>query len=156
MAVKPHNIDILLVEDDPGDVELTKEGLLTAKMLVTLHVVEDGEKALKFLRQETPYTEAIQPDIILLDLNMPKKNGMEVLREIKADAALRSIPVVVLTTSEAETDIAKCYDLGANCYITKPISFAAFTKVVAMIEEFWFTIVKMPPKKTGRAGQGFF
>lgn len=147
MAAKPHNIDILLVEDDSGDVELTKEGLQAAKMLVTLHVVEDGEKALKFLRKEAPYTGATRPDIILLDLNMPRKSGVEVLGEVKADPALRSIPVVVLTTSEAETDIVKCYDLGANCYITKPISFEAFTKVVAMIEEFWFTIVKMPPKK---------
>jgi len=155
MAVKPRNIDILLVDDDPGDVELTKEGLQAAKMLVTLHVAEDGEKALKFLRKEAPYTEAAQPDIVLLDLNMPKKSGLDVLREIKADPALRCIPVVILTTSEAETDIVKCYDLGANCYIAKPISFAAFTKVVAMIEEFWFTIVKMPPKKMSRDGQGF-
>lgn len=140
-------VDILLVEDDSGDVELTKEGLQAAKMLVTLHVVDDGEKALKFLRKEAPYTEAVRPDIILLDLNMPRKNGQETLREIKSDPALRSIPVVVLTTSEAESDIARCYDLGANCYITKPISFEAFTKVVSMIEEFWFTIVKMPSKE---------
>ena len=147
MVTEPHKIDILLVEDDPGDVELTKEGLLDAKMLVTLHVAEDGEKALKFLRKEAPYTEAVRPDIVLLDLNMPRKSGLEVLAEIKADPLLRAIPVVILTTSEAETDIVKCYDLGANCYISKPISFEAFTKVVAMIEEFWFTIVKMPPKK---------
>ena len=144
---KPQRIDILLVEDDPGDVELTKEGLQEAKMLVTLHVVEDGEKALRFLRKEAPYTEAARPDIILLDLNMPRKDGKETLQEIKADPALRAIPVVILTTSEAETDIARCYDLGANCYITKPISFEAFTKVVAMIEEFWFTIVRMPAKE---------
>ncbi len=143
----PQRIDILLVEDDPGDVELTKEGLQDAKMLVNLHAVDDGEKALKFLRREAPYTEAMRPDIILLDLNMPRKDGKETLAEIKADPALRSIPVVILTTSEAESDIAQCYDLGANCYITKPISFEAFTKVVAMIEEFWFTIVKMPSKE---------
>lgn len=143
----PQRIDILLVEDDPGDVELTKEGLQTAKMLVNLHVVEDGEKALRFLKKEAPYSEAVRPDLILLDLNMPRKNGQETLQEIKADPSLRSIPVIVLTTSEAESDIARCYDLGANCYITKPISFEAFTKVVAMIEEFWFTIVRMPPKK---------
>ncbi len=140
-------IDILLVEDDPGDVELTKEGLQGAKMLLNLHVVDDGEKALKFLRKEAPYTQAVRPDIILLDLNMPRKNGQETLQEIKADRALRSIPVVVLTTSEAESDIVKCYDLGANCYIAKPIGFEAFTRVVSMIEEFWFTIVKMPPKE---------
>jgi CheY-like chemotaxis protein len=142
----PCRVDILLVEDDSGDVELTKEGLQAAKMLVTLHVVDDGEKALKFLRKEAPYTEAVRPDIVLLDLNMPRKNGKETLQEIKSDPALRSIPVVVLTTSEAEADIVRCYDLGANCYITKPISFEAFARVVSMIEEFWFTIVKMPPK----------
>ena len=144
---KPRRMDILLVEDDPGDVELTREGLREATMLVNLHVVDDGEKALKFLRKEPPYAEAVRPDIVLLDLNMPRKDGKEALREIKGDPALRSIPVVVLTTSEAEADIAACYDLGANCYITKPISFAAFTKVVAMIEEFWFTIVRMPAKE---------
>lgn len=144
--INPNRIDILLVEDDPGDVELTKEGLLAAKMLVNLHVAEDGEKALKFLRKQAPYTEAPRPDIILLDLNMPKKNGHETLREIKADVSLRSIPVVILTTSDAETDIVSCYDLGANCYITKPVGFEAFIKVVTMIEEFWFSIVKMPPK----------
>ena len=143
----PRRMDILLVEDDPGDVELTREGLREATMLVNLHVVDDGEKALKFLRKEPPYAEAVRPDIVLLDLNMPRKDGKEALREIKGDPALRSIPVVVLTTSEAEADIAACYDLGANCYITKPISFAAFTKVVAMIEEFWFTIVRMPEKE---------
>lgn len=144
--ISPKRIDILLVEDDSGDVELTKEGLQGAKMLLNLHVVDDGEKALRFLRKEAPYTDAVRPDIILLDLNMPRKNGQETLKEIKADGSLRSIPVVVLTTSEAEADIVKCYDLGANCYITKPIGFEAFTKVVSMIEEFWFTIVKMPPK----------
>src|SRR3989339_1843673 len=143
----PKRIDVLLVEDDAGDVELTKEGLLAAKMLVNLHVVVDGEKAMQFLRKEPPYTNAFRPDIILLDLNMPRKNGRETLKEIKADSALRSIPVVVLTTSAAETDIVSCYDLGANCYITKPVGFEAFTKVVSVIEEFWFTIVKMPPKE---------
>ncbi|MBI5559236.1 MAG: response regulator [Deltaproteobacteria bacterium] len=143
----PKSIDILLVEDDPGDVELTKEGLHAAKTLVNLHVVDDGEKAIKFLRKETPYADAVRPDIILLDLNMPRKNGQETLQEIKADPSFRAIPVVVLTTSEAETDIVRCYDLGANCYISKPISFEAFTKVVAMIEEFWFTIVRIPSIK---------
>lgn len=141
-----NKIDVLLVEDDPGDVELTKEGLQDAKVLVNLHVVDDGEKAIKFLRREPPYSDAVRPDLILLDLNMPRKNGQETLKEIKADATLRSIPVIILTTSEAEIDIVRCYDLGANCYISKPIGFEAFTKVVSMIEEFWFTIVKMPPK----------
>ena len=139
-------IDILLVEDDPGDVELTREGLQTAKMVLNLHVAENGEKALQFLTRVEPFHDAPRPDMILLDLNMPKKNGLETLREIKADPALRSIPVVVLTTSEAEADISGCYDLGANCYITKPVSFEAFIKVVNMIEDFWFTIVKLPPK----------
>ena len=143
----PKRVDVLLAEDDAGDVELTRESLLAAKVMVDLHVVDDGEKALRFLRKEPPYQDAVRPDIVLLDLNMPRKSGIEALREIKADSALRSIPVVVLTTSEAEADIVKCYDLGANCYITKPIGFEAFTKVVGMIKEFWFTIVKMPPKE---------
>jgi CheY-like chemotaxis protein len=143
----PKRVDVLLAEDDAGDVELTRESLLAAKVMVDLHVVDDGEKALRFLRKEPPYQDAVRPDLVLLDLNMPRKSGIEALREIKADSALRSIPVVVLTTSEAEADIVKCYDLGANCYITKPIGFEAFTKVVGMIKEFWFTIVKMPPKE---------
>lgn len=145
-------IDILLVEDDPGDVELTREGLESAKVKLKLHVVEDGEKAMMFLRREDPYAEAIRPDIVLLDLNMPRKNGLETLAEIKADPALRSIPVVILTTSEAETDIVKCYDLGANCYVSKPVGFAEFVRIVAVIEEFWFTIVKLPPKKARKNG----
>lgn len=139
-------IDILLVEDDPGDVELTREGLAGGKVDVNLHTVEDGSKALRFLRREEPYGKACRPDIILLDLNMPKMDGKEVLREIKSDPDLRSIPVVVLTTSEAETDILKCYDLGASCYIPKPVGFDAFIKVVRLFEDFWFTVVKMPPK----------
>ncbi len=139
-------INILLVEDDPGDVELTREGLAAGKILVNLHVVEDGMKALEFLRHQGPYAAAVRPDLILLDLNMPKKDGREVLTEIKADPELRSIPVVVLTTSEAESDIARCYDAGANCYITKPVGFEVFIKVVQQIEEFWFTIVKRIPR----------
>jgi chemotaxis family two-component system response regulator Rcp1 len=139
-------IDILLVEDDPGDVELTREGLKHAKMLIRMHTVEDGAKALQYLRGQPPYQEAVRPDIILLDLNMPRKDGRETLKEIKSDPRLRSIPVVVLTTSEAETDVERSYDLGANCYITKPVDFKAFVRVVQAIEEFWFTIVKMPPK----------
>lgn len=140
-------IDILLVEDDSGDVELTREGLRDAKMAINLNVVNDGEKAMKYLRNEAPYTDAVRPDLIFLDLNMPRKDGRETLMEIKADESLRSIPVVVLTTSDAEADIVKCYDSGANCYITKPVGFDAFTRVVNTIEDFWFTIVKMPPKK---------
>lgn len=139
-------VEILLVEDDPADVELTKEGLKTAKMAINLYAVDDGIKALQYLRGEGPYSSAVRPDLILLDLNLPKKSGSEVLREIKSDPSLKSIPVVVLTTSDADTDIAKCYDLGANCYITKPVGFDAFIKVVNRLEEFWFTVVKIPPK----------
>jgi two-component system response regulator len=139
-------IDVLLVEDDAGYVELTKEGLLDAKVDITLNVVDDGEKALKYLRREPPYGNAARPDLVLLDLNMPRKDGRETLQEIKADEKLRSIPVVILTTSDAETDIIQCYDTGANCYITKPIGFEAFIKVVKALESFWFTIVKIPPK----------
>lgn len=139
-------VDILLVEDDQGDVELTREGLAAGKMLVTLHTVDDGIKALQFLRREGPYADAVRPDIILLDLNMPRMDGRETLKAIKADERLRSIPVVVLTTSEADTDILKCYDLGASCYISKPVGFDEFLKVVRSLEDFWFTVVKMPPK----------
>jgi len=140
------DIDVLLVEDDAGDVELTREGLAAAKLIVNLHVVDDGVKALKFLRREHPYADVPRPDVVLLDLNMPKKDGREVLKEIKDDKNLRSIPVVILTTSDADADIVKCYDLGANCYITKPVGFDAFIKVVNTLEEFWFTVVKMPLK----------
>ena len=139
-------VDILLVEDDPGDVELTREGLAEGKMLAHLHTVDDGIKALRFLRREQPYGDAVRPDIILLDLNLPRMDGRETLKEIKADARLRSIPVVVLTTSEAEVDILTSYDLGASCYIAKPVGFDEFMKVVRSLEDFWFTIVKMPPK----------
>ncbi|MDD2310406.1 MAG: response regulator [Desulfuromonadaceae bacterium] len=139
-------VDILLVEDDPGDVELTREGFAEGKLLVNLHTVDDGIKALRFLRCEEPYADAVRPDIILLDLNLPRMDGREALKEIKGDARLRSIPVVVLTTSEADIDICKCYDLGASCYISKPVGFDAFLKVVQSLEEFWFTVVKMPPK----------
>ena len=139
-------IDILLVEDDPGDVELTREGLAAGKMFVNLHTVDDGIKALRFLRREEPYNDAVRPDIILLDLNMPRMDGRETLKEIKADECLRSIPVVVLTTSESEADIFKSYDLGASCYISKPVGFDDFLKVVHSLEDFWFTVVKMPPK----------
>ena len=140
-------VDILLVEDDPGDVELTREGLAAGKMFVNLHTVDDGIKALQFLRGEAPFSDAVRPDIILLDLNLPRMNGRELLKEIKADDSLRSIPVVVLTTSEADVDILNCYKLGASCYITKPVGFEAFLKVVHALEDFWFTVVKMPPKE---------
>lgn len=139
-------IDVLLVEDDPGDVDLTKESLEEAKVRVSLNVVEDGESALEYLRQEGRYTDATRPDIILLDLNLPGKDGREVLAEIKSDSDLKQIPVVILTTSDAEMDIIKTYDLGASCYITKPVGLGQFTEVVKQINSFWFTIVKLPPK----------
>lgn len=137
-------IDLLLVDDDAGDVALMKEGLQDGKICLQLHVVEDGEKAVKYLRKEPPYTDAVRPDIILLDLNMPRKDGRETLREIKLDENLRSIPIVILSTSDAEADIMKCYEYGANCYVTKPVGFVEFSKIVNTIEEFWFTIVKVP------------
>lgn len=137
-------VDILLVEDDPADVVLTKEGLRSAKLRINLFAVSDGIEALRYLRREGPYKNEPRPDLVLLDLNMPKKDGRETLKEIKEDVKLRGIPVVVLTTSEAETDIVKCYDLGANCYISKPLGFEQFTTIVRSIEDFWFTIVKLP------------
>lgn len=140
-------VDVLLIEDDPGDVVLTREGLAAGKILVNLYTVDDGFKALRFLRREEPYADAVRPDIILLDLNLPRKDGRETLKEIKNDEYLRSIPVVVLTTSEADADILKCYDLGASCYISKPVGFEEFLKVVRSLEDFWFTIVKLPPKQ---------
>lgn len=139
-------VEVLLVEDDPADVELTSEGLKSAKMSIRLNVVDDGIKAMQYLRKEGAYSSVERPDLILLDLNLPKKSGREVLLEIKADPGLKAIPVVVLTTSEAEADIVKCYDTGANCFITKPVGFDAFVKVVNTLEDFWFTVVKMPPR----------
>jgi CheY-like chemotaxis protein len=137
-------IEILLVEDNPGDVRLTVEGLKEGKVKNNLSVVENGVEALAFLRKQGKYTDAVRPDLILLDLNLPKKDGREVLEEIKADEQLRHIPVVVLTTSQAEQDILKAYSLHANCYITKPVDLDQFISVVESIEDFWFTIVKLP------------
>jgi CheY-like chemotaxis protein len=140
-------VEILLVEDNPGDVRLTIEGLKESKVSNNLHVVEDGVEAMAFLRREGKYSEAVRPDLILLDLNLPKKDGREVLTEIKADKNLRTIPVVVLTTSEAEQDILKAYMLHANCYITKPVDLEQFISVVTSIEDFWFSIVKLPQSR---------
>ena len=139
------SIDILLVEDNPGDVRLTREALKEGKVLNTIHVVGDGIEALEFLRHEGKYAKAPHPDIILLDLNLPRMDGREVLAEIKTDPNLRRIPVVILTTSKAEEDILRSYDLHANCYITKPVDLDQFITVVKSVEEFWFTIVKLPP-----------
>ena len=137
-------VEILLVEDNPGDVRLTMEALRDGKMRNNLHVVEDGIEALAFLRGEGKYASAPRPDLVLLDLNLPKKDGREVLAEIKADENLKCIPVVVLTTSQAEEDVLKAYGLNANCYVTKPVDLDQFIKVVKSIEEFWLTIVKLP------------
>jgi two-component system, chemotaxis family, response regulator Rcp1 len=137
-------IEVLLVEDNPGDVDLTKEALTDAKVRNRLHVVDDGAKAIDFLFQKGAYADVPRPDIILLDLNLPKKDGRQVLAEIKAEPRLTGIPVVILTTSQAEEDIARSYQLHANCYITKPVDFKQFMKVVKSIEEFWLTVVKLP------------
>jgi CheY-like chemotaxis protein len=137
-------IEVLLVEDNPGDVRLTREALKEGKVCNNLSVVADGVQAMAFLRREGPYAAAPRPDVILLDLNLPRKDGREVLEEVKGDPELRSIPVVVLTTSEAERDIARAYALHANCYITKPVDLDQFITVVRSIEDFWFSIVKLP------------
>lgn len=137
-------IEILLVEDNPGDVELAREALQNGKVNNRLQVVGDGVYAIEFLRRQGQYAGAPRPDLILLDLNMPRKDGREVLAEIKADPDLKRIPVVILTTSQAEEDILKTYNLHANCFITKPINLHQFIKVVQAIEEFWLTIVKLP------------
>ena len=139
-------VEILLVEDNPGDVRLAREGLSECKIRNNLHVVDDGVKAMAFLRRQDEYAKAPRPDIVLLDLNLPRKDGREVLREVKEDEKLRTIPVVVLTTSKAEEDILKSYSLHANCYVTKPMGLEQFLDVVRSIEDFWFTIVKLPPK----------
>ena len=139
-------VEILLVEDNPGDVDLTRETLLDSKLLNHMSVVNNGVEAMAYLRREGKYVDATRPDLILLDLNLPKKDGREVLAEVKVDERLRRIPVVVLTTSSAEKDILQTYDLHANCYITKPVNLDQFSAVVRAIENFWFTIVRLPPE----------
>lgn len=136
--------DFLLVEDNPGDVRLTQEALKSHKVQNNLHVVTDGEEAMAFLRMQGKYANAPRPDIILLDLNLPRKDGREVLAEIKSDNNLKAIPVVIITSSEAEQDVVKSYNLNANCYITKPVNLDQFIKVVQSINDFWLTIVKLP------------
>lgn len=139
-------IEILLVEDNPGDVRLAREALKENKVKNNLHVVEDGVSAMEFLRKQGNYQNVPRPDLILLDLNLPKKDGREVLAEIKTDTDLKRIPVVMLTISKAEEDIIRAYDSHVNCYITKPIDLDQFIKVVRSVEDFWLTIVKLPPK----------
>jgi two-component system, chemotaxis family, response regulator Rcp1 len=138
-------IEILMVEDSPGDARLAIEALKEAKVLNNIKVVADGVEAMAFLRRQDAYIDAPRPDLILLDLNLPRKDGREVLAEIKEDDSLRHIPVVVLTTSQAEQDILRSYQLHANCYITKPVELEQFMTVVRSVENFWLTVVKLPP-----------
>ena len=138
--------EILLVEDNPGDVRLTMEALQEAKVLNTLHVAKDGIEAMAFLRREAEHVNAPRPDFILLDLNLPRKDGREVLAEIKADDYLKSIPVIVLTTSEVDEDILQSYNLHANCYIVKPVDLDQFMEVVKALNGFWLMVVRLPPK----------
>jgi CheY-like chemotaxis protein len=144
MMAKP--VDILLVEDNLGDVRLVKEALKECKIDNIVYVVQDGIEALAFLRKEGVHEKAPRPDLILLDLNLPRKNGREVLEEVKADPTLKRIPIVVMTVSRDEEDVLKAYNLHANCYITKPIDFGQFIRITRSIEDFWFRIVKLPPK----------
>jgi CheY-like chemotaxis protein len=141
------NIHILLVEDNAGDVRLTQEALREGKILHTLYTVKDGVQAMDFLRKNPPYADAFTPDLILLDLNIPRKNGQEVLKEIKQDKALKSIPVVILTTSSSEQDVLKTYANDANCYITKPVDFEQFVNAIKIIDDFWLSVVKIPSKE---------
>jgi CheY-like chemotaxis protein len=138
-------IDILMVEDNPGDARLTEEALKESKVYNNLYHVRDGVEAMEFLRKEGRFGDAPTPDIILLDLNLPRKDGRQVLAELKAIPRLKNIPVVVLTTSEAEQDIVKSYELHANCYITKPVDLDKFVEIIHGIENFWLSIVKLPP-----------
>lgn len=139
-----HPIEILLVEDNPGDVMLTKHALADAKVANNLYVANDGMEGLNFLRKQGKFADAPRPDLILTDLNMPRMDGHEMIAEIKQDPALRAIPVVILTSSEAEKDIVKTYDLGANCYVTKPVDLDQFMVVIKSIEDFWLSMVKLP------------
>lgn len=144
MNSRARPIEVLLVEDSPTDVMITREALAEAKILNNLHVVENGEDAIAYVRRKPPYADAARPDLILLDLNIPRKPGHEVLEELKNDPGLRAIPVVVLTTSSAEEDVLKAYGLYANCFITKPVDFDAFCQVVRTVEHFWICVVTLP------------
>jgi CheY-like chemotaxis protein len=139
-------IEILLAEDNPGDVKLTKKALEQGKIGNNLHVVNDGVETMKFLKKEGEYADVPDPDLLLLDLNMPKKDGQEVMSDMDSDPNLRRIPVVVLTSSDAEEDVVRSYELTANAYLTKPVDFDGFVDIVKRLEDFWFEVVKMPPK----------
>jgi CheY-like chemotaxis protein len=144
---RPDPIEVLLVEDDPGDVLLIREAFEDNKVSNRLHVVSDGVEALEFMRQAGEYADAPRPDLVLLDLNLPRKDGREVLQEVKEDDALRTIPVVVLTTSQAEEDVLRSYDLHANAYVTKPVDFDRFIGVVRQIDQFFVSVVKLPTRR---------
>lgn len=137
-------IEILLVDDDKGDIKLTKKALENSQMKLNIHVTYNGVEALQFLRKEGPYAKASRPDLILLDLNMPVKDGRATLEEIKHDENLKDIPIVILTTSAEEEDIAKSYKAGCNCYVSKPVDMTEFAKILKVFKEFWFTIAKLP------------
>jgi chemotaxis family two-component system response regulator Rcp1 len=139
-------IEILMVEDNPGDVRLTREALKGGKIWNEINVVSDGVAALDYLRRAAPYEAATRPDLVLLDLNLPRKDGREVLAAMKADDSLKTIPVVILTTSQAEEDVVRAYKLHANCYVTKPVDFEQFTRIVQAIEQFWLSVVTLPPR----------
>jgi len=146
IATMGRPVEILLVEDNQPDVELTQEALLENKVRNNLHVVTDGEAAMDFLHKRGEYGDKPRPDLILLDLNLPRKDGREVLAEVKADPSLKTIPVVILTTSQAEEDILRSYQLQANCYVTKPVKLSEFVKVVQSIDHFWLSIVELPSR----------
>ncbi|OLE23280.1 MAG: two-component system response regulator [Actinobacteria bacterium 13_1_20CM_3_71_11] len=145
-AVPATPIEVLLVEDDPGDVLMTREAFEEHKIGNRLHVVSDGVEALAYLRQEAPFEDATRPDLILLDLNLPRRDGRQVLQEIKCDESLRQIPVVILTTSQHDEDILRSYQLHANAYVTKPVDFDQFIRVVRQIDDFFVSVVKLPPR----------
>ena len=146
-------IEIFLVDDDQGDIDLTLEILEQSKLMLNFHVFKDGMAVMDHLQTLVQQTNPVMPDLILLDLNMPKKDGREVLGELKTNRKLKHIPVVILTTSDAEIDILKSYNLGANCYVKKPVGLLEFTAVVQSIEHFWFTVVKLPPKRLSNEEQ---
>ena len=146
-------VRILLMEDDPGDVELILEALRGSRVALSVERVGDGEEGMRYLRRQGEHAAATRPDLILLDLNMPRMDGREVLLEVKRDAGLRSIPVLVLTTSDAETDIAASYGLGANCYLQKPLGLDAFSRVIKGVEDFWLSLAKLPPRGVAWEGR---
>jgi len=144
MTPAPQPVEILLVEDDPGDVLMTTEALADSKVINNLTIVSNGEEALRYLLQEGEHAHAVRPDLVLLDLNLPRVDGREVLARVKADERLRTIPIVVLTTSEAEEDVLRSYDLHANAYVTKPVDFESFVKVIRHVDEFFISVVRLP------------